>query len=140
MTFIERVATAWRRVKRTYKGDWVSPIVKSMQRLCATVYATFYATLNATFYKRKNRKGGRRMGKAEDLSFIKEASEEAVKALELLTKPQDEIQRNDPSELNRVLIAAYVAVSLLSDTISDSIENITRANDIWKGFSVSEDE
>lgn len=80
------------------------------------------------------------MGKAEDLSFIKEASEEAVKALELLTKPQDEIQRNDPSELNRVLIAAYVAVSLLSDTISDSIENITRANDIWKGFSVSEDE
>ena len=71
------------------------------------------------------------MGRIEDLSSIKEANVEALKAVELLTKQQDALQRNDPSELNSALLGAYEAVSLLWDTISDSIENITRANE-WQ--------
>lgn len=79
------------------------------------------------------------MGRVEDLSSIKEANVEALKAVELLTKQQDALQRNDPSELNSALLGAYVAVSVLRGAISDSIENITRANDIWEDFSVDEE-
>lgn len=68
------------------------------------------------------------MGRAEDLRIIKEANKEALKAVELLTKQQNALQRNDPNHINVALLKSYEAVSLLRDTISDSLDNITINN------------
>ena len=63
-----------------------------------------------------------------DVNSIEKVNKDVSEALEMLLKPRDTLQTIGVVELNQALVNTYVAISLLKDLVSESIENLTVEN------------